>query len=72
MSEQEEPGCIHLFQQNPVFTSLHLKSPVHVIPLQENVYISAILDQCLRQICITNNIVEILILTYIFLPEIFF
>ena len=26
----EEPVCINLFRQNPVFTSLHLKSPVHV------------------------------------------
>jgi hypothetical protein len=42
---------------------------------QENIYISAILDQCLRQICINsikNNIAEILILTYTFLPEKFF
>ncbi len=28
----EEPVCIYLFRQNPVFTSLHLKSPVHVVP----------------------------------------
>jgi hypothetical protein len=28
----EEPVCIHLFRQNPVFNSLHLKSPVHVVP----------------------------------------
>jgi hypothetical protein len=27
----EEPVCIYLFRQNPVFTSLHLKSPVHVV-----------------------------------------
>jgi hypothetical protein len=26
-----EPVCIDLFRQNPVFTSLHLKSPVHVV-----------------------------------------
>ncbi len=26
----EEPVCIELFRQNPVFTSLHFKSPVHV------------------------------------------
>ncbi len=26
MRVQEEPVCIHLFRQNPVFTSLHLKS----------------------------------------------
>jgi len=30
----EEPVCINLFRQNPVFTSLHLKSPVHVVPPQ--------------------------------------
>ncbi len=29
----EEPVCIDLFKQNPVFTSLHLKYPVHVLPL---------------------------------------
>jgi hypothetical protein len=32
MSVPEEPVCIDLFRQNPVFTSLHLKSPVHVVP----------------------------------------
>jgi hypothetical protein len=31
----EEPVCIDLFWQNQVFTSLHLKYPVHVIPPQE-------------------------------------
>jgi hypothetical protein len=30
MRVPEEPVCVHLFRQNPVFTSLHLKSPVHV------------------------------------------
>ncbi len=30
MRVPEEPVCIDLFWQNPVFTSLHLKSPVHV------------------------------------------
>ncbi len=30
MRVPEEPVCIDLFRQNPVFTSLHLKSPVHV------------------------------------------
>jgi hypothetical protein len=30
MRVPEEPVCVHLFQQKPVFTSLHLKSPVHV------------------------------------------
>jgi hypothetical protein len=28
----EEPVCIYLFRQNPVFTSLHLRSSVHVVP----------------------------------------
>jgi hypothetical protein len=27
MRVPEEPVCIHLFRQNPVFTSLHFKSP---------------------------------------------
>ncbi len=35
MRVPEEPVCIHLFYRNPVFTSLHLKSPVHVVPPQE-------------------------------------
>ncbi len=30
----EEPVSIHLFRKNPVFTSFHLKSPVHVVPPQ--------------------------------------
>jgi hypothetical protein len=36
MRVSEEPICIlqYLFQQNPVFTSLHLRSPVHVVPPQ--------------------------------------
>jgi len=32
MRVPEEPVYIHLFRQNPVFTSLHLKSPVYVVP----------------------------------------
>ncbi len=32
MKVSEEPVCIYLFRQNPVFTSLHLRSPVHVVP----------------------------------------
>ncbi len=28
----EEPVCIRRFRQNQVFTSLHLKSPVNVVP----------------------------------------
>ncbi len=35
MKVPEEPVCFHLFRQNPVFTSLHLKSPVHVVPPQK-------------------------------------
>ncbi len=30
MRVPEEPVCVHLFRQKPVFTSLQLKSPVHV------------------------------------------
>jgi hypothetical protein len=26
-------GCIYVFRQYPVFTSLHLRSPAHVAPL---------------------------------------
>ncbi len=28
----EEPVCIYPFRQNPVFTSLRLRSPAHVVP----------------------------------------
>jgi hypothetical protein len=35
MRVPEEPVCMDLFRQNPVFTSLHLKYPVHVVPPQE-------------------------------------
>jgi len=31
----EEPVCIHLFRQYPVFTSLQLKSSFHVLPHQQ-------------------------------------
>ncbi len=30
MRVPEEPVCVRLFRRKPVFTSLHLKSPVHV------------------------------------------
>jgi hypothetical protein len=30
MRVPEEPVCIDIFRKNPVFTSLHLKSPVRV------------------------------------------
>ncbi len=36
MRVPEEPVCIHLYRQNLVFTSLHLRSPVHVVPPQED------------------------------------
>ncbi len=32
MRVSEEPVCSYLFRQNPAFTSLHLRSPVHVVP----------------------------------------
>jgi hypothetical protein len=32
MRVSEELVCIYLFRQNPVFTSLHLRYPVHVEP----------------------------------------
>jgi hypothetical protein len=32
MRVPEEPVCIYIFWQNLVFTSLHLKSSVHVVP----------------------------------------
>jgi hypothetical protein len=32
MRVPEEPVRIRFFRENPVFTSLHLKSPVHVVP----------------------------------------
>ncbi len=32
MRVPKEPVCNDLFRQNPVITSLHLKSPVHVVP----------------------------------------
>jgi len=34
MRVPEEPGCIDLFRENPVFTSLYLKYHVHVVPPQ--------------------------------------
>jgi hypothetical protein len=35
MRVPEEPVCVYLFRQKPVFTSLHLKSPVHVHRLRQ-------------------------------------
>ncbi len=29
---ESQKNCIYLFQQNPIFNSLHLRSPVHVVP----------------------------------------
>ncbi len=34
MRVSEELVCFYLFRQNPVFTSLHLRSPVHLVPPQ--------------------------------------
>ncbi len=34
MRVSEEPVYIYLFRQNPVFISLHLRSPVHFVPPQ--------------------------------------
>jgi hypothetical protein len=42
MRAPEEPVCIDIFRQNPVFTSLHLKSPVHVHRLWSQLDIPAI------------------------------
>ncbi len=36
MRVPEEPVCSDLFRKNPVFTSMHLKSPVHVVPHLSN------------------------------------
>ncbi len=36
MRVSEEPVFIYLFRQNPVFTSLHLRFPVHVVPPQDS------------------------------------
>jgi hypothetical protein len=38
----EEPVCIDLFLKNPVFTSLHLESPVHVVPPLKNNALSSL------------------------------
>jgi hypothetical protein len=35
MRAREEPVGIYLFRQNPVFTSLHLRYLVHVVPPQQ-------------------------------------
>jgi hypothetical protein len=32
MRVSEKPVCIYLFLQTPVFTTLHLRSPAHVVP----------------------------------------
>ncbi len=38
MRVPEEPVCIYLFRKNPVFTYLHLKSPLHVVPALSGTY----------------------------------
>ncbi len=58
MRVPEEPVCVHLFRQNPVFSSLHLKSPVHVVqPLFSTLVI-------LLPINITNSMKIMLLLTF--------
>jgi hypothetical protein len=37
MRVPEEPVCIDLIRQNPVFTSLYLKYPVHVLGPQVSI-----------------------------------
>jgi len=32
MRASKEPDCVDIFRQNSAFTSLHLRSPVHVVP----------------------------------------
>ncbi len=34
MRVSEKPVCIYLFRHNTVFTSLRMRSPVRVVPLQ--------------------------------------
>jgi hypothetical protein len=34
MKVSEKPVCIYLFRHNTVFTSLRMRSPVRVVPLQ--------------------------------------
>ncbi len=47
MRVSAEPVCIHLFRQNPVFTSLYLRSPVHVVPPQsENRRLHRLAGRC--------------------------
>jgi hypothetical protein len=49
MRVPEEPVCDHLFRQKPVFTSLHLKSPIHVHRL------CTLINSQLRVVCGTQN-----------------
>ncbi len=44
MRVPEEPVCIRLFRQNPVFSSLHLRSPVHVVPPQISAVLLSFMD----------------------------
>jgi hypothetical protein len=48
MRVPEEPVFVHLFRQKPVFTSLHLKSPVHVHRLCTQV-LTILTEQKLKQ-----------------------
>ncbi len=58
MRVPEEPVCIQLFRQNPVFTSLLLKSPVHVVPPQKILPCSPLCFKCLWRPRVVFVIVE--------------
>jgi hypothetical protein len=45
MRVSEEPVCIDIFRQNPVFTSLHLRYPVHVVPPRHSVQFGSKLEK---------------------------
>jgi hypothetical protein len=49
LRDPEEPVCIDLFWQKPVFTSLHLKYPVHVVPPQASVFSRPVCEVLLNQ-----------------------
>ncbi len=53
MRVPEEPVCIDLFRQNPVFTSLYLKSPVHVHRLRDQFFlcINPRKERLLKDLC---------------------
>jgi hypothetical protein len=60
MRASEEPVCIDIFWQNPYFTSLHLRSPVHVAPPQEGrlagqVFYVYVFSMCTNKAAITKR-----------------